>query len=90
VPLYTLIIWLIIGAIIGFIAPRLFSGQAPGGRLGDFVMAIVGALLGGYGTAMILPAHVQGVIGGLLATLVSAIVGAVLLIWIARRFKPAV
>jgi uncharacterized membrane protein YeaQ/YmgE (transglycosylase-associated protein family) len=89
VPLYTLIIWLIVGGVIGFIAPRLLGGPAPGGRIGDFVMAIVGALLGGYGTAMMLPAGLQGAIGGLLATIVAAVAGALLLSWIVRQFKPA-
>lgn len=87
-PLYTLIIWLIVGGIIGFIAPRLLGGTVPGGRIGDFVMAIVGALLGGYGTALMLPAALQGAIGGLLATIVAATTGALLLSWIVRRFKP--
>lgn len=86
-PLWTLIVWLIIGAVAGFLARKIMGGTSPGGLLGDLVLGIVGALVGGYGVSLVLPASMQGAIGGLIGTVVVATLGAMLLIWIARQFK---
>lgn len=86
-PLWVLIVWLVIGVAAGFLAPRIMGGQSAGGLVGDLVMGIVGALLGGYGLSMVLPAALQGALGGLIVTVLVAMIGAFALIWIARRLK---
>ena len=86
-PVWTLFIWLIVGVVAGLFAPRMMGGAAPGGQLGDLVMGIVGALLGGYGLSMVLPAALAGAVGGLIVTILTSAVGALTLIWIARRLK---
>ena len=86
-PVWVLIVWLAIGAAMGFLGRRIVGGQAPGGQLGDLVMGIVGALLAGYGASMALPDSLQGAVGGLLASLVAAAIGALALVWVARQLK---
>lgn len=88
-PVWTLFIWLIIGVAAGLLAPRVMGGAAAGGQLGDLVIGIVGALLGGYGLSLILPAALAGAVGGLIVTVLTAAVGALALIWIARRLNKA-
>lgn len=88
-PLWTLIVWLLIGVVAGFVARKIMGGTSSGGLLGDLVMGIVGALVGGYGVSLVLPANMQGAVGGLIGTIVVATLGAMLLIWIVRQFKKA-
>ena len=87
-PLWVLIVWLVIGIAAGFLAPR-FLGRPAGGPLGDLVMGIVGALLGGYGLSLVLPDALRGAVGGLVSTVLVVVVGALALIGIARRLKKS-
>lgn len=79
-PVWTLIVWLVIGAAAGFTAQKMMKGSSPGGLLGDLVLGIIGSLVGGYGLALL---GISGN-GGLIATFVVALVGALFLIWIVR------
>jgi uncharacterized membrane protein YeaQ/YmgE (transglycosylase-associated protein family) len=83
-PVWTLIIWLIIGAAAGLAARRTLAGGPPGGLTGDLVLGIVGALLGGYGVAIALAPTLTGTVGGLLASGGAALVAGFALPWVAR------
>jgi len=77
-----IIVWLIIGAIAGWLAGRLVKGGGFG-LIGDIVVGIVGALIGGW---------LAGVLGisigsGFIASVITAIVGAVILLLIVRAIK---
>ena len=84
-PVWTLIVWLLIGAAAGYLAQRIMGGQSPGGLLGDLVLGILGAIVGGYGLSLI---GIAGN-GGIVATFVVALVGALFLIWVVRKLKSA-
>lgn len=87
-PVWTILVWLIIGAAAGFLAPRIFGGTAPGGQLGDLALGVIGAVAGGYG---ILLTGLGGgaTVGALILTVAGAVIGAALLVWVARQFKKA-
>ena len=79
-----IIVWLIIGAIAGWIAGKLVKGGGFG-LIGDIVVGIVGALIGGW---------LAGVLGisigsGLIASIITAVIGAVILLLIVRAIKRA-
>ncbi|MBN7121267.1 MULTISPECIES: GlsB/YeaQ/YmgE family stress response membrane protein [Erwinia] len=42
-----LLSWIIIGLLVGFLTRRFFPGR-PGGLIPTLVLAVVGALIGGY------------------------------------------
>lgn len=84
-PIWALIVWLLIGGAAGYLAQRIMGGQSPGGLLGDLVLGILGAILGGYGLSLL---GIAGN-GGLISTFVVALVGALALIWIVRKLKSA-
>ena len=44
----SIIAWLVVGAIAGFIASRLVPGDEGYGVIGGLVAGIVGAMLGGF------------------------------------------
>lgn len=84
-PLWALIVWLIIGGGAGFVARRIMGGASPGGLLGDLVLGIIGALVGGWGLSLLGIANV----GGLIGSFVVALIGALALIWVVRQLKTS-
>ena len=73
-----LIIWLVIGGVIGWLASILMKASAQMGILANVIVGIVGAALGGW------LAGVLGITGGRVMSYVVAVVGAALLIAILR------
>jgi len=84
-PIWALVVWLLIGGLAGYLAQRIMGGQSPGGLLGDLVLGILGAVVGGYGLSLL---GISGN-GGLISTFVVALVGALALIWVVRKIKSA-
>jgi uncharacterized membrane protein YeaQ/YmgE (transglycosylase-associated protein family) len=77
-----IIIWLIIGAIAGWLAGLLVRGGGFG-LIGDIVVGIVGALIGGW-----LAGALGVTIGsGLIASIITAVIGAVILLVIIRAIR---
>ena len=78
------LVFLVIGVIAGALAGRVVSGHGYG-VLGDMVIGIAGAFVGGW-----LFASILGVGGaGFFMSLFAAFVGAVLLLWVVRLVVPA-
>jgi Predicted membrane protein len=44
----SILTWIIVGVIAGFLAKAVVPGEGPGGVLGDLVVGVVGAILGGW------------------------------------------
>jgi uncharacterized membrane protein YeaQ/YmgE (transglycosylase-associated protein family) len=70
-----LIIWLVIGAIAGWLAGTLVKGYGFG-LIGNIVVGIAGAFVAGW----LFPQIGFVVAGGILASIVNAAIGAVLLL----------
>ena len=80
----SIIIWLIVGAIAGWLAGLLVKGGGFG-LIGDIVVGIVGGFIGGW---------LAGVLGitigsGMIASIITAVIGAVILLVIVRAIKRA-
>jgi len=77
--------WLIVGLIAGWLAGKVTSGRGYG-LLGDIIMGVAGALIGGFLAARFL--HIADPISGPnLTTIVVATVGAILLILVLRLVR---
>lgn len=76
-----IITWLIIGLIAGALAGRVVRGRGFG-ILGDIVVGIVGALVGGF--LLHLATGESGAAAGFIAECFVAFIGAVLLLWLLR------
>jgi uncharacterized membrane protein YeaQ/YmgE (transglycosylase-associated protein family) len=74
--------YIIIGAIAGWIAGMIMKTKM--GVLVDIVVGIVGALIGGF----LLSFFVDTASGGWWFTLFTAILGAVILLWVLRLVRP--
>jgi uncharacterized membrane protein YeaQ/YmgE (transglycosylase-associated protein family) len=80
----TLLIWLVIGAIAGWIAGAIVKGGGFG-LIGDIVVGIIGAFIGGW-LAGVLGIHIGG---GILATIITATCGAIVLLLLVRLIRRA-
>ncbi len=78
------LVFILIGLIAGALAGRVVRGHGYG-ALGDIVVGIIGAFLGGWLFATFL--GVGG--GGFFMSLFTAFIGAVILLWLIRLLVPA-
>jgi uncharacterized membrane protein YeaQ/YmgE (transglycosylase-associated protein family) len=76
--------WIIFGFIVGSVAKWIVPGDAPAGCLGDIIVGILGALLGGWLFHFF--GHTSLGVHGFWDwhSWVTAIIGAVVLLWAAR------
>lgn len=79
----TLLIILAIGAVAGWLAGVIMKGGGFG-LLGDIVIGIIGAFIGGF-----LFSFLGISAGGLIGQIITATVGAVVLIFVLRLVKKA-
>ncbi|HET8909731.1 MAG TPA: GlsB/YeaQ/YmgE family stress response membrane protein [Ktedonobacterales bacterium] len=88
ISLATLVIWIIVGGLAGWLASRVVRGGGLG-LLGDVVVGIIGAFLGGLVLSRLLPgvyAFTGGLTGFSLGSVIVAFVGAVILLLVVRLF----
>ncbi|MEW5963974.1 MAG: GlsB/YeaQ/YmgE family stress response membrane protein [Pseudomonadota bacterium] len=77
-----LIIWLVIGAVAGWLAGQIVKGGGFG-LLGNIVVGIVGAVVGGW----LLPRIGVVVLGGVLGEILNAVIGACLVLFFLQLVK---
>lgn len=81
------LLWLIvIGALAGWIAGLLVRGRGFGIGV-DIIVGVLGSLLGGWLLFDVLGLYGMAALGGLVARLIAAIIGALLLIVIIRALR---
>ena len=73
--------WIILGGIAGWIASKIMGTDAQQGIGLNIVVGIVGGLLGGF-LLSALGMDVEG--GGLIFSFLTALLGAVILLWIVK------
>lgn len=76
--------WLIVGAIAGALAHSIMRSDAP--LIGDIILGLLGALIGGFLVGLLGLYRPTGGIEGVIASLVVATIGAIVLIAIGRLF----
>jgi uncharacterized membrane protein YeaQ/YmgE (transglycosylase-associated protein family) len=73
-----IVIWLVVGGLIGWVASMIMKTDAQQGLILNIVVGIVGSLIGGWLIAPLLGAGTVNQndfsIGGLLASLIGAII----------------
>jgi uncharacterized membrane protein YeaQ/YmgE (transglycosylase-associated protein family) len=79
-----ILLWIIFGALAGWIASMIMKTDAEQGALGNILVGIVGALIGGFVMSSL---GSTGVTGFNLYSLLVAVLGAVILIAILRAIR---
>jgi uncharacterized membrane protein YeaQ/YmgE (transglycosylase-associated protein family) len=80
----SIIIWLVVGAIAGWLAGMVVKGGGFG-LIGDIIVGIVGGLIAGW----LLPRLGIYIGSGFVAAVIDSFIGAVILLLILRLFKRA-
>jgi uncharacterized membrane protein YeaQ/YmgE (transglycosylase-associated protein family) len=80
----SIIIWIVLGALAGWIASIIMKTDAQQGPIMNIVVGIIGAILGGFVMNML---GQSGVSGFNLYSIVVSIVGAIILIAIVRAVR---
>ncbi|HUF06913.1 MAG TPA: GlsB/YeaQ/YmgE family stress response membrane protein [Candidatus Binatia bacterium] len=76
----SIIAWLVVGAIAGFVASKVVPGDEGYGVLGGLIAGIVGAILGGFLFGLLTGEDwLQGITIG---SIVAAIVGAIIVVFV--------
>lgn len=79
-----IILWIIFGAVAGWLASMFMGTDSSHGTLTDIIMGIIGSIVGGFLMNMV---GQSGVTGFNLYSLLVAVVGAVVVIYVARRVR---
>jgi uncharacterized membrane protein YeaQ/YmgE (transglycosylase-associated protein family) len=81
----SILAWIVVGAIAGFVASRVVPGDEGYGVLGGLIAGIVGALLGGF---------LFGIVTGeefmddlTIGTVIAAIIGAIIVVYAFSMFN---
>jgi len=85
VELQSLIIFLAIGAVAGWLAGLLMRGGGFG-LLGNIVVGVIGAVFGGW-LFGVLGISLGGLVNGLVDSLITAVAGAAVLLFIVGLIK---
>ena len=78
-----LLTWLVVGLVAGVLASLVMGGTGYG-LIGDIVIGIVGAFVGGW---LFTALGVASPLGGLAGTIFVAFVGAVVLLFVLRAIR---
>ena len=79
--------WIVLGLVVGLLAKWIMPGPDPGGILVTILIGIAGALLGGFLASLL---GLGAFTGFNLPSLVIAILGSMLLLWIYRMTRRTV
>jgi uncharacterized membrane protein YeaQ/YmgE (transglycosylase-associated protein family) len=77
--------WIVVGIIAGALARTVIRGEGPGGCLGDLIIGVIGAIVGGYLFNFF--GH-SGATGINIYSIIVAFVGSLVLLLILRAISP--
>jgi uncharacterized membrane protein YeaQ/YmgE (transglycosylase-associated protein family) len=80
----SIIAWLIVGLLAGYLAKLVVPSEGPSGLLGDLVIGVVGAFIGGW---LFSEFGHAGLTGFNVYSILVAFVGAVILLYILRAIR---
>ncbi len=80
----TILIWLVIGAVAGWLAGQVMQGTGYG-LVGDIIIGILGAVVAGY----LFPVLGIRLGSGMVSAIVAATIGAIVLLFAARMIRRA-
>lgn len=77
--------WIIVGALAGAIAHNIMKSSAP--LISDIVLGLIGSVVGGFIVGLLGISRPESGIGGVIASLIVATIGAVIVIAVVRLLR---
>ena len=77
----SILAWIVVGVIAGFLAKAVIPGEGSGGVLGDLIVGVIGAVIGGWIMSAFGSSRVNGIN---LWSVFVAFLGAAALLWASR------
>jgi uncharacterized membrane protein YeaQ/YmgE (transglycosylase-associated protein family) len=77
-PSYGIIMWVVIGALAGWIGSKIMGTDAQQGGLANVIIGVIGAVIGGFVTKAFFGDHAGN--NGFVASLLVAVLGSVILL----------
>lgn len=77
-PAYGIILWIIIGALAGWIGSKIMGTDSAQGGLANIVIGVIGAVVGGFLTRVLMGDNAGN--NGLIASFFVALLGSVVVI----------
>ena len=74
-----ILLWIVFGALVGWVASMVMKRE--GNILGNVILGVIGAVVGGFLMDLL---GFSGVTGFNIYSLLVAILGAIIVVWIAR------
>ena len=78
-PGYGIIMWIVVGALAGWLGSKIMGTDARQGALANIVVGIIGAVVGGFVTQHLLGDNPSN--NGFIASAAVALFGSVVVIW---------
>jgi len=79
-----IIVWIVIGGLAGWVASMIMGNNAQQGLLGNIIVGIIGAFIGGFVVSLF---GKDGFTGFNLWSFIVALIGAIILLWIVRMAR---
>jgi uncharacterized membrane protein YeaQ/YmgE (transglycosylase-associated protein family) len=85
---FGIISWIVFGALAGWVASMIAGDNARQGWLGNIIVGIVGAFIGGLIFAALLGGGTF-TLGWSIGSFIAAVIGAIILLFVMRLFRGA-
>jgi uncharacterized membrane protein YeaQ/YmgE (transglycosylase-associated protein family) len=82
-----IIIWVVMGALIGVLAGSIWKGERPYGENGDYIAAVAATLITGFLDWYVIPLLGMDNLIRFIAALTEPPLMALFVLWAMRRFK---
>lgn len=76
--------WIILGGLAGWVASMIMGNNAQQGLLGNIVVGVIGALIGGFVVGLL---GGEGITGFNVWSFIVAVLGAVIALWVMRALR---
>jgi uncharacterized membrane protein YeaQ/YmgE (transglycosylase-associated protein family) len=70
----SIVVWLLIGLVAGFLARALVPGRDPMGILGTLVLGLVGSMVGGFLANLLFDDTSIGIVGATIGSIIALLV----------------
>lgn len=82
--MWAFIVWIVIGALAGWVASKIRGTDAQQGLLLDIIVGVIGGLIGGWLLGLFGIDLTGSGMSGLIGSFLTALLGAVILIWLVQ------